>query len=613
MRTTRGLFITSAGVASLLAALAGMFLPGTALAVGGAEAGASATSLVALGAGYDKPAEAERVRALQRRLRTLGHRPGPIDGRYGPLTEAAVERFQSARGLPVDGIVGPLTRRALRRVPPMVRGEGYGRVGGSERVRVLQRRLQRLGLEPGPIDGLYGPSTAAAVRRVQRAGKLSPDGIVDVRTLRVLARTENGRVESGSRVDAGADQKPRTRKARGQANPRQQDETKATARPQDSTEKTARPQDNTERKAPPQDDTEATIAPQDRTKPNPSAQAGTGVNAGPQQDGEADSAGRSEERRSESGRPAVSVGRVPQTELGQVGGQEQPPLPLLVGLLALVLMGAALLLLPALGRRPLPKSAGAKRSGRFQPLEPREAPASAPQATRQRGGERSRQVQAFGYASVPESQALTELSEQTAAILELCELRGWRIREVARDVAEAERPGLHRPNLRHLLERLAAGQGSCLVVAELRRLSSTAGELGRVISWLKDHGIRLVAIDVQMDTATAAGQLAAEALITVGWWERQRTEPSGDGAAKGGAPSRPGVGDIPALKRHIVHMRASGMTLQAIADRLNAEGVPTLRGGQEWRPSSVQAAAGYHRPPQRQAAQYSRARNGGES
>ena len=38
------------------------------------------------------------------------------------------------------------------------------------------------------------------------------------------------------------------------------------------------------------------------------------------------------------------------------------------------------------------------------------------------------------------------------------------------------------------------------------------------------------------------------------------------------------------------------MTLQAIADTLNAEGVPTLRGGAQWRPSSVQSAVGYKRP-----------------
>jgi hypothetical protein len=37
------------------------------------------------------------------------------------------------------------------------------------------------------------------------------------------------------------------------------------------------------------------------------------------------------------------------------------------------------------------------------------------------------------------------------------------------------------------------------------------------------------------------------------------------------------------------------MTLQAIADRLNEECVPTVRGGAKWRHSSVQAAAGYRR------------------
>jgi hypothetical protein len=43
-------------------------------------------------------------------------------------------------------------------------------------------------------------------------------------------------------------------------------------------------------------------------------------------------------------------------------------------------------------------------------------------------------------------------------------------------------------------------------------------------------------------------------------------------------------------------MREQGLSLQAIADRLNAEGVPTVRGGVKWRPSSVQCAAGYQRP-----------------
>jgi DNA invertase Pin-like site-specific DNA recombinase len=65
--------------------------------------------------------------------------------------------------------------------------------------------------------------------------------------------------------------------------------------------------------------------------------------------------------------------------------------------------------------------------------------------------------------------------------------------------------------------------------------------------------------------------------------------------AQGRTISRAAVADNPKLRARIERMRARGMTLQAIADKLNREGVPTLRGAKAWRPSSVQAAAGYKR------------------
>jgi hypothetical protein len=60
-------------------------------------------------------------------------------------------------------------------------------------------------------------------------------------------------------------------------------------------------------------------------------------------------------------------------------------------------------------------------------------------------------------------------------------------------------------------------------------------------------------------------------------------------------PPGPAAPDWDAIRKRIAAMRADGMTLQAIADVLNSEGVPTQRGGAEWRPSSVQTAAGYKR------------------
>jgi peptidoglycan hydrolase-like protein with peptidoglycan-binding domain len=54
-----------------------------------------------------------QVVALQRALAAKGIDPGPIDGEYGPMTNAAVVSFQVVEGLEVDGVVGPETADAL--------------------------------------------------------------------------------------------------------------------------------------------------------------------------------------------------------------------------------------------------------------------------------------------------------------------------------------------------------------------------------------------------------------------------------------------------------------------------------------------------------------------
>jgi DNA invertase Pin-like site-specific DNA recombinase len=227
------------------------------------------------------------------------------------------------------------------------------------------------------------------------------------------------------------------------------------------------------------------------------------------------------------------------------------------------------------------------------------ASAAAPEPSRPPGVASQRAV---GYASVSAADDLNnaELKVQVRLIQEACQRRGLTLVKIVRDVESHASSDLRRPGLTYALERLAARDANCLVVASIERLTRTAANLGALLGWLTECDARLVVIDLDLDTGTEEGQLGARALATVGGIERrkleERTRKGLEAARNMRRSGRPAVSDRPSLKQRIADMRSAGMTLQAIADTLNAEGVPTLRGGAEWRPSSVQAAAGYKRP-----------------
>jgi DNA invertase Pin-like site-specific DNA recombinase len=233
-----------------------------------------------------------------------------------------------------------------------------------------------------------------------------------------------------------------------------------------------------------------------------------------------------------------------------------------------------------------------------KPFRGRPAPAAAPEAQPRMTG--------VGYTTVPEGDDTNSprLRDEARQIRAACKRHGVALKKLVRDLEPQSGPDLRRPGLAYALESLEAGEFDCLVVPRLDRLTRSAANLGALIRLLDDRNARLIVVDIDLDTETEEGRLAADALVKVGGLERTRLEErtrKGLEAARDRRRSsgRPAVADRPSLKQRIADMRASGMTLQAIADTLNDEGVPTVRGGAEWRPSSVQAAAGYKRPSRR--------------
>jgi DNA invertase Pin-like site-specific DNA recombinase len=194
-----------------------------------------------------------------------------------------------------------------------------------------------------------------------------------------------------------------------------------------------------------------------------------------------------------------------------------------------------------------------------------------------------------------------EAERSSAAIEATCERFSWRLLEIVRD--RESRRIRTRPGLSYALGRIADGDADGLVVSDLRRLSRSIVDLGVLMAWFRDARATLIALDLDIDTSTPGGDQVAATLIALSTHEHQliasRTRSGLAERANGSASRRPAVSDRPELMERIATMRAASMTLQAIADQLNAENVPTLRGGARWRPSSIQAALGYRRPEPR--------------
>ena len=465
-------------VALMLVAAAGLM---TATAAAPARAATKQAPVLAQGTGMSgKPSAA--VRQVQRVLRSRGYslgRPG-VDGRFGPLTAAAVRLLQSDRGLVADGIVGPQTRRVVRRI---------------------ERRAQR-------------PSSTHDTSRSSRTKQAAPEAAATPQAAPTTAVTDDGGGPGSFALLAAA----LAVFFAGLALARRRPDPQAASQP-------------------------------------------PGIVA--------------------VAHEVYLEGHSIQESIGRFRGR-----------------ALATTVAPAPGHDP-------NQAPSWYLIDDVRKPA--PVWVRQEDVRRLPSGLApgeavIGYATVSTNADRTDADAGVHAIEAACEHADWQLAEVVTD-RESGR-GLERPGLAYAMQQIAEGHARGLVVSDLRRLSRSIVDLGRLMQWFRDADAALIALDLDLDTCTPAGHDVAATLITLGDWESERiARRTRSGLAEvraAGRPAgRPAVGDRPDLADRITAMRAAGMTLQAIANQLNNEGVPTMRGGVMWRPSSVQAALGYRRPATR--------------
>lgn len=205
----------------------------------------------------------------------------------------------------------------------------------------------------------------------------------------------------------------------------------------------------------------------------------------------------------------------------------------------------------------------------------------------------------IAYVTQATDRADGNAGRSARAIQAICERSGWDLLEIVHDPDDG--PTLDRVGLHDALERITSGAANGLVVDDLQRIGRSIVDLGALMAWFRDADATLIALDLDVDTSTAEGRHVADTLIALSARDHQRIASAtrrglAKGRASGRPTGRPAVSHRPDLVKRIASMRAANMTLRAIADQLNAEGVPTLRGGKKWRPSSIQATLGYQRP-----------------
>ena len=140
--------------------------------------------------------------------------------------------------------------------------------------------------------------------------------------------------------------------------------------------------------------------------------------------------------------------------------------------------------------------------------------------------------------------------------------------------------------LHEAVASVAAGEASVLVSMKIDRISRRLLDFVGLTERAKTEGWAVVALDLNVDMTTPAGEMMANTVANFAQFERrligERTKAAlAVKRAQGVRLGRPFTLPQEVVDR-IVSARETGQTLEAIATGLNADSVPTAQGGKWW-------------------------------
>ncbi len=182
------------------------------------------------------------------------------------------------------------------------------------------------------------------------------------------------------------------------------------------------------------------------------------------------------------------------------------------------------------------------------------------------------------------------VERERQALVAACRRLGWR------PLLSLDEPGLagherDSPGVAQALQLLERGEASALVASKRGRLPQALEELAALLASAQEQGWALVALDCADKPTTPADEAGVSLLASFAHCERRLISERTRAAlarrrAQGLRLGRPPQMSDYAIER-IRRERAAGRSLAAIADGLNADGIPTAQGGRRWYPATV--------------------------